>query len=142
VSAITDIIAGAVAGLGDTAVKIRTAITGIDPSKAAEVQELTLNLQAQAAKLEADANTAQTQIDNTEASSTNWFVASWRPLIGYICSAAFFLQYVLQPIINWCGGNLSAIDMSVPTQIVIGMLGLGNVVSRTVEKVTGTSQNH
>lgn len=141
-SAITDIIAGAVAGLGDTALKIRTAITGIDPAKAAEVQELTLNLQAQAAKLEADAVAAQAQIDNTEAASANWFVASWRPLVGYVCAAAFFLQYVLQPVINWCGGHLSAIDMSVPTQIVIGMLGLGNVVSRTVEKVTGTSGNH
>jgi len=146
-SAITDLIGGIVSGLGDTAVKIRTAITGIDPAKQAEITELTMNLQAQATKLESDANLAQVQLDQAEAgvTGTNFFkfwTAGWRPFIGWVCGGAFVLQYVIQPIANWCGAHLVAIDMGIPTQVVLGMLGLSQVVTRTVEKIQSVQGNH
>lgn len=146
-SAITDLIGGIVSGLGDTALKIRTAITGIDPAKQAEVTELTMNIQAAAAKLEADANMAQVQLDQAEAgvTGTNFFkfwVSGWRPFIGWVCGGAFVLQYVVQPVATWLGAHLPQIDMGVPTQVVLGMLGLSQVVTRTVEKIQGAAGNH
>lgn len=146
-SAITDLVTGLVGGIGDAAIKIRMAITGIDPAKQAEIQELTMNIAAQANQAAADIQKAQIALDQTEAGVTgsNFFkfwVAGWRPFIGWVCGAAFVLQYVAQPVANWCGAHLALIDMSVPTQVVMGMLGLGTGIARTVEKIQGASGNH
>lgn len=146
-SAITDLVTGIIGGIGDAAVKIRTALTGIDPAKAAEIQELTLTISEKANEAATQVQLAQSQIDQTEAgvTGTNFFkfwVAGWRPFIGWVCGAAFVLQYVVQPVANWAGGHLAMIDMSVPTQVVMGMLGLGTGIARTVEKIQGASGNH
>ena len=151
-SAITDLIGGVVSGLGDTAVKIRTAITGIDPAKQAEITELTMNLQAQAAKLENDTVVAQAEIDKQEAASTNVFIAGWRPAVGWACAAAFALNFLLLPIAQWVvqiagvmGGDgkplvLFRLDLTTMLPVLLGMLGLG--AYRTVEKVNGAQGNH
>ena len=144
---IADIVTGLIGGIGDAALKIRQAITGIDPAKQAEIQELTMNIASQANQAALELQKAQIQLDNTEAGVTgsNFFkfwVAGARPLIMWVCGAAFLLQYVVQPICNWLGAHLAAIDMTVPTQVVLGMLGLSNIVSRTVEKVNGAAGNH
>jgi len=146
-SAITDLIGGIVSGLGDTAVKIRTAITGIDPAKAAEITELTLNLQQQAANLQAQAQKAQTDLDAQYAgvTGTNFFkfwCAGPRPFVLWVCGGAFLLQYVIQPVATWLGAHWAPLDMNVPTQVVLGALGLGNIVTRTVEKIQGSAGNH
>jgi hypothetical protein len=145
-SAITDLIGGIVSGLGETAVKIRTAITGIDPAKQAEITELTLNLQAQAAKAVNDTILAQAEIDKQEAASTNVFIAGWRPFIGWICGIAIGYNFLVIPL----GGlilkalkvdfPMPALDMSELWTLVTGMLGLGTM--RTVEKIQGAAGNH
>lgn len=151
-SAITDLIGGIVSGLGDTAVKIRTAITGIDPAKQAEITELTMNIQAQAAKLENDTIIAQTEIDKQEASNTNLFVSGWRPAVGWACAIAFGVNFLLLPIAQWAvqifnilgtDGKplvLFRLDLATMLPVLLGMLGLG--AYRTVEKNNGTQGNH
>ena len=151
-SAITDLVGGIVSGLGDTAVKIRTAITGIDPAKQAEITELTMNLQAQAAKLENDAVMAQADIDKQEAASTNLFVSGWRPAVGWACAIAFGINFLLLPIVQWAvqifnvlgpDGKpliLFKLDLATMLPVLIGMLGLG--AYRTIEKANGTQGNH
>jgi hypothetical protein len=151
-SAITDLIGGVVAGLGDTAIKIRTAITGIDPAKQAEITELTMNIQATAAKLENDTVIAQADIDKQEAASTNLFVAGWRPAVGWACAIAFGVNFLLLPIAQWIiqvAGIIGAdgkplmlfrLDLTTMLPVLIGMLGLG--AYRTVEKINGAAGNH
>ncbi|MBZ5672303.1 MAG: holin family protein [Acidobacteriia bacterium] len=151
-SAITDLVGGIISGLGDTAVKIRTAITGIDPTKQAEIAELTMNLQAQASKLENDTIIAQTEIDKQEAASTNIFVAGWRPAVGWACAIAFGVNFLLLPIAQWVVqlfGVLGAdgkplmlfrLDLTTMLPVLLGMLGLG--AYRTVEKINGSQGNH
>jgi len=137
---IVDIISGLVGGVGDAVSKVTNAVGVLPADKQAE---LTQTL----AKLQADANKAQTDIEQASqgVTGTNFFkfwVAGPRPFILWICGVAFGLQYVFLPIFHWVGWNLPAIDMNVPTQVVLGLLGLGNIAARTVEKVTGTNQNH
>jgi hypothetical protein len=146
-SVITDIASGLTGAIGDAALKIRIAITGIDPAKQAEIQELTMNIASKANQAAADLQAAQVTLDTAEAgvTGTNFFkfwVAGWRPFIGWVCGSAFVLQYVVQPVANWCGAHLMAIDMGVPTQVVLGMLGLSQVVTRTVEKIQSAAGNH
>ena len=137
---IIDIIAGLVGGVGDAVGKVTNAVGVLPADKQAE---LTTTL----AKLQADATKAQTDIEQASqgVTGTNFFkfwVAGPRPFILWICGVAFGLQYVGLPIANWCGAHLPPLDMGVPTQVVLGLLGLGNIAARTVEKVTGTNSNH
>ena len=39
------------------------------------------------------ANMAQIEVNKMEAQSRHWFVASWRPCVGWICAFALALGY-------------------------------------------------
>ena len=94
------------------------------------------------AKLAAETDLAkgQLKINEVEAASTNWFVAGWRPAVGWI--GAFSLAYaaILEPVIRFTAsvgfgykGAFPLLDSSITMQILFGILGLG--AYRTVEKV-------
>ena len=138
-SAITDVVTGLVGGIGDAAIKIRTAITGVDPAKQAELQELVTQIEGQALQ-------AQTDINKQEAANSNIFVAGWRPFIGWICGIALGFNFVIRPLASWIlfivghPMTLPLLDWSELSPIVIGLLGLGTM--RTVEKINGAQGNH
>lgn len=113
-----------------------------DPSKRAEL----------AAKLEderrqADLQLAQMQADinKIEAGSTNWFVAGWRPAIGWVCATGFAYEFVSRPIINGIlklfGSSVEFPDIpsDVIQKLLYGMLGLASI--RMGEKMTGSEAN-
>lgn len=144
---LTDLISGIFNTIGDQAVKLRTAITGHDPASDAALAQAALDLEKLQTQGTQAIAAAQTQVNVAEANVTGspafrLFVAGWRPFIGWICGFAFTIQYVIQPVGVWAGAHWQVIDMSVPTQVVLGMLGLGTGVARTVEKIAGASGNH
>jgi len=128
-SVLSDLSSGAVGGLlggiGTLAKDIRVAITGVDPQKAAEI-ELKLT------EMEAQAMNAQAQINIAEAGSEHWFVAAWRPFIGWSCGLAFIYAAILEPLARFIAkvgfdykGEFPVIDTMLTMQVLIGMLGLG-----------------
>jgi hypothetical protein len=139
VSAITDLVGGIVSGLGETAVKIRTAITGVDPAASAKLQEVALSLEGQA-------QDAQSKVNAIEAASANIFVSGWRPFIGWICGIAIGYNFLIIPFaalflkIFKADFSMPALDMGELWTLVTGMLGLGTM--RTVEKLQGAAGNH
>lgn len=88
----------------------------------------------------------QMQIDAVEAKSLNWFVAGWRPAVGWVCAAAFAWAFVIQPfcgfILNMLHRQIAlpTLDLSVMMPVLLGMLGLGGM--RTYEKVNASAGNH
>ena len=125
---------GLFSGVGKLAKDIRTAITGIDPDKAAEIEEKLL-------ELEAASDDAQAKINMTEAQNPSLFVSGWRPAVGWICVFALGWYYILAPFLTWA---LSAfkIQMTIPAfdtgeliSLLFGMLGLSGL--RTYEKKIG-----
>jgi len=121
-------------GLSTLAKGIRTAITGIDPEKAAELERLALEAEAQA-------RVAQLEINKIEAGSKSLFVAGWRPFAGWVCDAALAFNFVVSPLIQW-GAELAGKDVTPPVldmgqlfPLVFALLGLG--VYRSFEKARG-----
>jgi|ERR1019366_8855032 hypothetical protein len=112
---------------------------------ALEAQQALQEAQEKAMALIADQNKSQAAIDTTEAASTNWFVAAWRPAIGWVCASAFAWVYVLQPVLafSFSAANhpvvLPTIDFSQMSTVLMGMLGLAGL--RTYEKSTDTESN-
>ena len=54
---------------------------------------------------------AQTDVNLVEAQSTNWFVAGWRPFIGWVCGCGLAYQFLFMPIMN---GILKAFNTMTP----------------------------
>tara|TARA_R100000388_G_scaffold35253_1_gene27392 strand:- start:954 stop:1346 length:393 start_codon:yes stop_codon:yes gene_type:complete len=90
------------------------------------------------------ANLAQIEVNKMEAQSRHWFVASWRPCVGWICAIALGYHFIIAPItifalsISGLSYDLPEFDMNSLMTILMGMLGLGGL--RTWEKSKGVTK--
>lgn len=90
------------------------------------------------------ANMAQIEVNKMEAQSRHWFVASWRPCVGWICAFALGYHFIISPItifalsVAGLSYDLPEFDMSSLMTILLGMLGLGGL--RTYEKKQGITK--
>lgn len=119
--------------------------------KAQLQQQLSLaNLDMEKTELAAQVASIQGQLDinKQEASSVNWFVAGWRPAVGWVCVLALFWAYVAQPFTEFglaclhrtLPANLPTLDTgTLISGLLIPLLGIAGL--RTYEKVTNTEGN-
>lgn len=120
---------------------VDTVVTRIWPDKTEQEKEVfTLALQQQLQNAATDHD--QANVDAVEAASTSLFVAGWRPMVGWICAAAFAWQYVICPVANYCvalTGHpplvLPVLDTADLDTLLFGLLGMGAMHS--YEKVKG-----
>jgi hypothetical protein len=121
-----------------------------DPEKQAEAQRALLQMQqnGELALLASETDLAklQLQVNVEEAKSTNWFVAGWRPGIGWVCGAGLAYASLIEPFARfiakvWFGytGEFPVISTDLTLQILMGMLGLGAM--RSVEKIKSSESN-
>lgn len=102
------------------------------------------DLQTQLLAISAQQDTQQADINKVEAASTNWFVASWRPALAWICISSLAWFYVLYPLISWIVPCFyAAAHIPAPNkpedmqQIVYALLGIGTM--RSFEKWKGVA---
>jgi hypothetical protein len=125
-------------GLGDLFIKIRTAITGIDPAKKAE-------LESYLAQVESRVQEAQNAINLVEAQSTSIFVSGWRPAVAWVCVMGFLIHFIVNPVMLWAAQLLKytftapSLDIDSLMSLVVALLGLG--AYRTIERVKGVQRN-
>ena len=130
---------GALSGLGDTAIKLRSAITGdMAPDKRAELEK-------HLADIDAKISEAQSAVNAVEAANPSFFVAGWRPAIGWLSACGLTYQFVAFPFFVWFSENYGwknppVLDSATLYALVTGMLGLG--AARTVEKINGVHNTH
>jgi len=85
----------------------------------------------------------QQAINLEEAKSQFWWVAGWRPYIGWICGSALGYHYMLQPFLAFILGTfhvtviLPALDMGELMTLLFGMLGLAGMRSYDKKQVNG-----
>lgn len=85
----------------------------------------------------------QIETNKVEASSSNLFVAGWRPAIGWIGAAALGWTWIVAPLVNWIA-SLAGAHVQPPAlpadaiyPVILGMLGIS--ASRTIEKMRGVA---
>jgi hypothetical protein len=120
-----------------------------DPSEAAK-QEMELEKMHQDGRLaelmaQTDLAKGQLAINTEEAKSSNFFVAGWRPFVGWMCGAAFGYAAIVEPVSRFVAavmfdyhGMFPIIDTNLTMQVLFGMLGLGAL--RTYEKKQGVAK--
>ena len=80
----------------------------------------------------------QLEVNKVEAAHKSLFVSGWRPAIGWICGFALMYSTILAPILDiWF--TVPAVDSSLLTSVLTGMLGLGAM--RTVEKIKSVARD-
>jgi hypothetical protein len=122
------------AGIGGLAKDIRTAITGVDPTLQAELEKLALQADGIQAQAQAD-------INKIEAASPRFFVAGWRPAVGWTCVLILLAAYIVLPILQAAGvQSTPKIEMGELWPVLMGILGLGGM--RSFEKVRGAAGKH
>lgn len=128
------------ANLGDAFKEIMS-VFKVDPTTALQTQEKLQEIQLGLQGKLVDQITAQIQVNQAEATSTNLFVAGWRPWCGWVCGIGLFFQFVVGPIGTWIAALAKhpvvfpTLDMGTLLTLLLGMLGLGGM--RTYEKIQG-----
>lgn len=91
---------------------------------------------------------AQIAVNQEEAKSTSWFVAGWRPFVGWVCGCGFAYAIVLQPFATFVAvmvhnqfdpKQLPTLDVGTILTLLGGMLGLSGM--RTYEKAQNVEGN-
>jgi|TARA_E500000318_G_C3555186_1_gene210768 hypothetical protein len=73
----------------------------------------------------------QLEVNKIEAAHKSLFVSGWRPAVGWCCCLALLYNTILSPILGiWF--TVPAVDSSLLTTILMGMLGMGAM--RSFEK--------
>lgn len=86
---------------------------------------------------------AQIEVNKQEAAHGSLFVAGWRPGMGWVCVAAYFLAYVGLPMLSFVAAlfgkpiAIPSISFAELSPVLFGMLGLGAL--RTFEKKEGVA---
>ena len=125
---------GLMQGVGELAVGIRTAITGVDPAVAGEIDKLLIEVESKAVLAQAETN-------KIEAANPKIFIAGWRPAIGWCCALAVFYKFFGRPLLVAFGvAEAPDIDAAALWPIMMGMLGLGTM--RTYEKRVNVVDQH
>jgi hypothetical protein len=113
-------------GVGGLAKDIRQAITGELPA------EKQVEIEMKLSELEAQAMNAQAMINLEEAKSEKFWVAGWRPFIGWCGGFGLAYAGVLEPFMRFISkvafnytGEFPTIDTTLTSQVVIAMLGIG-----------------
>lgn len=105
-----------------------------------------IDAQLQTALLSADLSLLQGQLDvnKIEAASSSFFVAGWRPFVGWVCGSALAYNFVAQPflaftigVFKWSLPPLPVLDSGPLTTLLLGMLGIAGM--RTYEKKLGVA---
>ncbi len=111
-----------------------------------ELEKAKMDFELENKKLDTSLLHDQAEINKIEAASANWFVAGWRPAVGWVCTIGLAYQFIIQPLLCWIDGiaytNFSfktviatppTLDARTIIELLVGMLGLGSM--RTLEKV-------
>ncbi len=90
------------------------------------------------------ADAAQLEVNRAEAGSGHFFVAGWRPFVGWVCAAGCAWNWLGLPIGLFVAAALgrplsvTPLDLSEMLPLLLGMLGMSGL--RTFEKVQGVSR--
>ena len=87
----------------------------------------------------ADTNKAQIEVNKEEAKSKNWFVAGWRPMVGWVCATGMALKFIIIPfLVFFTGWDVPVIEWQELSVVLLGMLGIGGM--RSWEKNKGLTK--
>jgi len=125
---------------------IGTVIDRVIPDKAA-AERVKLEFAAVSQAQEFQLVLKQIETNLEEAKSPNWFVAGWRPAVGWTCAFGLAYVAVIEPLARFFAsvvfgyeGEFPVIDTTLTMQVLLGLLGLAGM--RSFEKFKEVEGSH
>lgn len=118
----------------------------VPPEQALAAQTQLAAIQAELQGKILDQVGAQIGVDQAEAGNVHWFVAGWRPFVGWICGLGVGIQFIFGPLAEFAAALLKhpvtvpTLDLGTLMTLLLGMLGIGGM--RTYEKIQGVQDKH
>jgi len=145
-------------GIEPTAEAVQQHIAAMTPADLVKMKEIDVEFQEHMADNGIKLQLAQIAVNAEEAKSPNWFVAGWRPGVGWVCVIALALTYIPKAVVLTVFWAYQAyITLAHPEVKIaalpafpdlgvtdlLGLLGaiLGIGAMRTVEKVKDAESN-
>jgi len=117
-------------GLGGLAGDLRNAFTG--EGNQLKAMELSIRL-----------NEIINQVNIAEAQSARFFVAGWRPFLGWILGISILAREIIFPILaTYTKIPMPQIDYGMTQTLMQLLLGGALTIGRTFEKIKGASAKH
>ena len=138
---------GDIFGAGEVASVINNIIDRVAPNaeKAAEMKLKARELDLKEIEIEADLSKGQQEINKIEAANSSFFVAGWRPCVGWIGALALAYAAIIEPFMRFIAkigfdyiGEFPVIDTTITMQLLFAILGVGGM--RSFDKFKGTSK--
>lgn len=130
---------------GTTTQDVANAVAGMTPADMLKMKDLDNQFKLQMAQQGISLQLAQIATNTEEAKSVNWFVAGWRPAVGWIGGLGLLYAAFLLPLMQFIAtvygykGGFPVLDTTITMQVLFGLLGIGGL--RTIEKVKGAEGN-
>jgi len=130
---------------GQTTQDVANAVAGMTPADMVKMKQLDDQFKVQMAQQGISLQLAQIGTNTEEAKNTNWFVAGWRPFVGWVGATGLLYAAFIQPLmqfiatVNGYHGGFPVLDTTITMQVLFGLLGIGGM--RTYEKVTNSEGN-
>ena len=104
-----------------------------DKAAAADVKLKLFELQQSSDLADLDAETkillGQIAVNEKEAQSSNWWVAGWRPFVGWISALSVAWNFIIYPTVTWFGVDSPPLESGELMVLLLGMLGIGGMRS-------------
>lgn len=104
----------------------------VDRDKRDELNVRLQELADKANQREHEQMLAQTEVNKAEAASDHWFVAGWRPAVGWVGATGLAYSFILAPLLSWVArvwggysGDFPALETEQLMVLLTGMLGFG-----------------
>lgn len=135
-------------GLSDKSkAAVTNAIQGMTADQTIQLRTLEIQFQEFCKTNDIQVQLAQIAVNTEEAKNSNWFVAAWRPFVGWTCGVSLAYVSVIEPIGRFIAqvgfkysGAFPVIDTTITMQVLLGLLGLAGM--RTYDKKNGTTEGH
>lgn len=132
-------------GASDKTVEgIKQTLAGMKPEDLLEAKKIDIEFQKFCLDNNIKLQLAQIAVNQEEAKSSSFFVAGWRPFIGWVCGVSLAYVALLEPLARFFAmvafhyaGSFPVIDTNLTMQIMFGMLGIGAM--RSFDKAKGTA---
>jgi hypothetical protein len=132
-------------GASDKTVEgIKQTLAGMKPEDLLEAKKIDIEFQKFCLDNNIKLQLAQIAVNQEEAKSASFFVAGWRPFIGWVCGVSLAYVSLVEPIARFLAtvlfkyaGVFPVIDTTLTMQILLGLLGLGAM--RSFDKKNGTA---
>lgn len=117
---------------------VEAVMTGLDGLFTSDAERRAAELAIHNALQQPHLMQAQTNLE--EAKHASWFVAGWRPAVGWVCvfGLAYTVFHKLIAVLIGVPGVVLEIEAALVVNLLLALLGLGGM--RTFEKMKGVSR--